>query len=448
MRLVTRVVLAVLAVFTLSASVLGVLWWSYRGEYPSAPIVKRQRAFKPLAIGPAVAPSDRIVVLLVFDGLAPELVRAVPTPNLDRMKRDGAYTLALQPVFPTLSMPNHTSLSTGCYPERHGVVSNRFVDPVRGLYAENLGDALWLEGCEHLTEVAERQGVRVADFGWVGAHRGEQLLVSEGGPYEEFGMAIEPRIDQVTKAIAASAQLRSRLILSYVDEPDHTLHPDGLTAPSSRAVMTRIDAAIGRVLDAIDAAGLRERTALIVTTDHGMIAAGDHINLEGILRRASIDALFVADATTAHVYLHDPSTRDAAAKLLAEHAQQLEVLVPERSLPLHMGRSKRLGDLTLNAKPPYYMFDRGIWPQDLRFAAPFAPDILPDHRLKGMHGYHQGVPGVQAVLFASGAGVAHGAVLDGMRSIDVHPTIAALLGIAPGVPVDGTAYRPLLLAAQ
>src|SRR5262245_35981515 len=63
-------------------------------------------------------PGERTVVLFVFDGFAGSTVRAADTPALDRMAREGASTLDMMPVFPNLSMPNHFSLSTGCYPER------------------------------------------------------------------------------------------------------------------------------------------------------------------------------------------------------------------------------------------------------------------------------------------------------------------------------------------
>lgn len=444
MKTLARALLVLLLALILGASAL---MWTYRGDYPVTPIELRQTAFKPRQPTAVKASSDRVVVLLVFDGLAPDLVRSVPTPNLDRMKREGAYTLSMLPVFPTLSMPNHTTLSTGCYPEHHGIVSNRFIDPERGLYAGHLGDAIWLSGCEHITEVAERQGVRVSNLGWVGANRANQLLATHGGPLEEEALGLDERFDQVLAEIAAPSAGQARLIIGYVDEPDHTLHFKGMTAPESDAMMARVDAAVGRVQQGIEDAGLQDRTALIVTTDHGMVAADQHLNIEGILRRNQIDATFAGDATIAHLYLKDPSTRAAAAAKLARYTQ-LDVIFPERAPEwAHLGTSKRLGDLILSLKPPYYVFDRGIWPKHLRFAAPFAPDVLADKRLAAMHGYPPSVPGVQAVFFASGPGIARGARLDGMRSIDVHATLAKLLMLNAGTPIDGAAYPPVFAQA-
>jgi predicted AlkP superfamily pyrophosphatase or phosphodiesterase len=416
---------------------------AYRGDYPKSASVQRAPQLAALTPNEALAPSDRSVVMLVFDGLAPGLIRSVKTPNLGRLAREGAHTLAMRPVFPTLSMPNHTSLSTGCYPERHGIVSNHFIDPSLGLYADK-SNASWLEGCEHLSEVLERQGVRVSVFGWMGTHRGATKLMTHGGPFEEPGLDIEERIDQVIAAIGQKSDARSRFIVGYMDEPDHVLHYQGLEAEEAKRTMARVDAGIGRVLAAIERAGIAERTTLIVTTDHGMVPVGTHLNVEGMLRRRDIDALVAADGSIAHVYLADPSTRDDAVKKLRE-LPQLDVIVPE-SAPAwaHLGRSQRLGDLMLSAKPPYYMFDRGFWPKHLRFGALIAQEEMTDKRFAGMHGYPPDTPGVEAVFFARGAGIAAGAKLEGLRTIDVHPTIAALLSVKPGAPVDGEAFTRAL----
>jgi hypothetical protein len=109
---------------------------------------------------------ERTVVVFVFDGFAPALLEAANTPYLDRIELEGAYSRDMMPVFPSLSLPNHFSLTTGCYPEGHGVVSNHFRDPKQGIY-HTKGDADWLLACEPLNVVAERQGVRAAMFGWV-----------------------------------------------------------------------------------------------------------------------------------------------------------------------------------------------------------------------------------------------------------------------------------------
>jgi hypothetical protein len=63
-----------------------------------------------------------------------------------------------------------------------------------------------------------------------------------------------------------------------------------------------------------------------------------------------------------------------------------------------------------------------------------------------MHGYPPDTKGIEAVFFARGAGIAPGARLDGLRTVDVHPTIATLLAVTPGAPLDGEAFARALAA--
>src|SRR5215475_14661823 len=86
--------------------------------------------------------AERTVVYVLFDGFSPaELDAAHPTPSFDRLKREGAWSRHLVPAFPTISLINHTTAYTGCWPEHHGIVSNIFIDPKLGRFGAAGGDA-------------------------------------------------------------------------------------------------------------------------------------------------------------------------------------------------------------------------------------------------------------------------------------------------------------------
>jgi len=166
---------------------------------------------------------DRSVVLLLVDGLAPEVVDRFPTPTLDRMRREGAWTHQLEPVFPSVSLTNSVSLSTGCYPEKHGIVSNRFWDPARGIFAAD-PDADWLTGCEHLHQAAERQGLRTAAVSWVGARsktRGAQASIVSGAPPDlsfcdgDISDRELERGRELQRLLRLPTSYRPRLLLGY-----------------------------------------------------------------------------------------------------------------------------------------------------------------------------------------------------------------------------------------
>jgi len=85
-----------------------------------------------LLAAPSLA-SERTVVVLLFDGAAPALLEEAETPALARIREEGAWSHAMEPPFPSISLIGGTTISTGCWPARHGIVSNKFLDPQRGL---------------------------------------------------------------------------------------------------------------------------------------------------------------------------------------------------------------------------------------------------------------------------------------------------------------------------
>jgi hypothetical protein len=95
------------------------------------------------------------------------------------------------------------------------------------------------------------------------------------------------------------------------------------------------------------------------------------------------------------------------------------------------------------------MADLAHWPWYLRWSSYLSGDVIDNRRFKGMHGYDpQRVPGVRAIFYAWGARVRQGVRIEQMRTVDVHPTLAHLIGVEPGSPLDGRAHRELARTAQ
>ncbi|MCK1410397.1 alkaline phosphatase family protein [Bradyrhizobium sp. 76] len=64
---------------------------------------------------------DRVLIVL-FDGLRPDLVKPSLTPNLVRLQRRGAVLARQRTVSPSETRIALTSLVTGATPDRHGII--------------------------------------------------------------------------------------------------------------------------------------------------------------------------------------------------------------------------------------------------------------------------------------------------------------------------------------
>ena len=391
---------------------------------------------------------NQTVVLFIFDGLGPSIVRGAKMPNLARMASQGAHTLDMMPVFPSLSMPNHFALSTGCYPEHHGVVSNHFLEPERGVY-DHRGDADWLLGCQPLHVVAEGQGVRAAVFGHVaGASSSKGKLATVAEPFEEPPPSAAAQADRIIEQLQQPLERRTRLITAYVTEPDEAGHKYGPSAPETIAMAEAIDVQIGRVMAEVEKTWDTEPTTLIVTSDHGMVDAAQRVSVERMLHKAGIGATVLAEGSLAHVYLDRASDKAAAHAALSTYAF-VDVIDPQHAPPhLHItgAAGARYGDLIVSLHQGAWTVDSAFFPWYLRWSNWVGDAIAPSTRFKGMHGYDpEVVPDVRAIFYAFGSAIAPIAIPN-MRTIDVHPTVALLLGIQPGTPVDGEAHAEIVRA--
>ncbi len=67
---------------------------------------------------------SRNVLVVSVDGLRPDAIAAYSAPTLQRLMREGSYTLSATTIDPSTTLPSHTSMLTGQPPERHGVTWN------------------------------------------------------------------------------------------------------------------------------------------------------------------------------------------------------------------------------------------------------------------------------------------------------------------------------------
>lgn len=402
---------------------------------------------------PAAA-AERTVVAVLFDGFAPaELDAAGKVPNFDRLKREGAWSRHLVPAFPTISLINHTTYETGCWPEHHGILSNFFRDPVRGAFDEknpSVGDADWHTGCEAMWEAAERQGVKTAVFNWVGrwsTRRGKlSFFANPDVPWKERE-SDDVILNRAIGYLHSTAPDHPRLIALYFDIPDHVAHFDGVAGLKTGEAVRRCDAIVGKLMAAIKSMPEGREGTLVVGTDHGMMDVGPMINTGRLMREYGIKGKVSADGASAFFYLDKDESADRVQKALSVRPDAYTVYSKGHYPSFaHLGTGPRAGDLLLVAKPPYWVVDPSQIPSWAGWLGvnTFWPAIFTPFTggVKATHGYDPAIPQMHGIFYAWGAGVAHREVKR-LDMIDLHPTVMSLLGLQPGKPVDG---KPLNLS--
>ena len=89
-----------------------------------------------LAVVHAKSPSKNKVFLLVLDGFVYDFERiSSEMPNFAKLKKQGVKGKGLIPPFPSATWPAMVTLTTGLYPESHGIIDNYFYDDDGSLFS-------------------------------------------------------------------------------------------------------------------------------------------------------------------------------------------------------------------------------------------------------------------------------------------------------------------------
>lgn len=381
----------------------------------------------------AAAARAPTVVLLSLDGVRFDMLERSDLPAFARLRREGARAARLLPPFPSLTFPSHVTVATGAPADVHGIVANRFRDRARGEEFDYGADASWIDA-EPLWVAAERQGVRAAVFFWVGS---ETDWRGAGATYRmrpfDSKVPESAKVDRILAWLDLPPGERPQLVMAWWHGADHAGHEHGPASPEVAAALRAQDAQLGRLLAGLDARGAWAATTLVVVSDHGMIDAGAPIDVGAALRAAGVRARVVHAGAVAHVHLDSPGSEEAARAVAALAGIDGVAAYARDDLPprLRYAHPSRVGDVVVVAGPTRVLTSaRGGLARVLGGAG--GP--------RGMHGYDvASVPEMAGVFLALGRGAGRGAALGDVRSIDVAPTVAALLGIAPPAASEGRA---------
>jgi predicted AlkP superfamily pyrophosphatase or phosphodiesterase len=225
------------------------------------------------AVPPAPSGVEHVVIVSV-DGGSPAVMQQTPMPVLERLVRQGAHTWSAQTILPPVTLPSHTSMLTGVVPEKHGITWNGW-SPDKGLVR-----------VPTVFSVAKSAGRSTAMF--VGKEKFRHLLLP--GTVDEFcynralsqlvtksesgGGDMDEEPNTFARSVAAQAaeyivRHKPNLCFIHLTDPDALGHKFGWGSPEQKRALEAVDAALGRVMEALGKARMSRRTVLILSADHG-----------------------------------------------------------------------------------------------------------------------------------------------------------------------------------
>lgn len=411
--------------------------------------------------------------MISIDGLVPDYYLeparlGLKLANLVKMKLGGAYAEGVEGVFPTVTYPSHTSMITGVRPAVHGIIQNRiFEAPTE----PQTGEWYWFAEAlktETLWSMAKKAGLVTANVGWpvtVGAdidYNVPEISDLKGSPrgtrtaqYSTPGLLAKALADGSGgdnstdgRRCAISEYIinayKPNLMLIHVIELDGAHHKNGPRTPPSIAMAERMDAYVGRIIEATRKAGIFDQTTLFLVSDHGFAEVNRKFEPNVVLVREKLITLGADGKPTdwkaaawpaggsCAIVLRDPNDKETAARVAAIFGRIAASKGPINRV-LNQTELKRMeavptAVLMLDAAPGVSFGEELTGPET--------------HEAKDYRGSHGQLPSradMRSSLIVYGSGARVGAKMALARMIDIGPTAAAVLGLsfsnAEGTPI-------------
>lgn len=407
-------------------------------------------------------------------------------PNFQKILGKRAEVMKVRSIYPASTYPAHTTLMTGCYPQKHGVYSNFPLQtafdgishwPVESsrIFAEDLFAAAKGAGYttaavfwpitgnnpnvdhvineyffyypgedDHIEETFAAQG---ADEVALQAVRENLHLFpkARGKRTPE-----EVNFDNFLMGCACSLirNVKPDVLLVHNSWPDTNRHKEGVFSRLIPAVLDQVDAWLGDVAKAMEEAGVYEDTNFVLLSDHGQRDCSKAVNLnvlfekEGLLQLAPDGTIYTwlafaqANGMSTTVYLSDNTNEKLYERVYAvlKKLQEQEEYGIER-----IWTRRELAEQYHQSGPFSFMVEAV---EGTLFTNAITGPATEEIPVKGSHGYMP-EKGPQPIFMGRGPAFCENASIEQANLVDVAPTLAAVLGVTLS-EADGTVLTELL----
>jgi predicted AlkP superfamily pyrophosphatase or phosphodiesterase len=376
-------------------------------------------------------------VIIFIDGFRADLLDPELAPHIAALGRAGTRFANAEVGFPSDSMPGILGPLTGASPRGTGVPYDEYYDRHYKLAIELTETVTVPPGLKPhellrvptLFEAAKAKGLKTA---FISKHIGYEILQGPSGqgidrlelpematwkgPLKDYDAQ---NFEMLTSFVAKDG---ADVVGIYAIAANYAMKDHGFAAPETRTAVGDIDAQVGRLVDAVAAAGRYDDTIFVVMGDHGdtdtpnAVASKGEGSVVAFLAEQGIKAAKITADDVMLAWLADSSQAEKAVSLLD---------TPEAKA--------RFG------------IDRVLGPDALKAMQDFADDQMPDFVLlvkpgvvytklptskKAEHG--GAFDSDRRVAFVlEGPGVKSGAVVEPKVNIfSTAPTLAKLLGLS------------------
>ncbi|OUC43555.1 type I phosphodiesterase / nucleotide pyrophosphatase [Trichinella nativa] len=390
-------------------------------------------------------PDPPLVLLVSYDGFRWDyLERSKNLVSFQWLLEHGVHaTNGLVNSYITVTAPNHYGIVTGLYEESHGIVANRFFDPIMNksfnyFVDTSSTDAAFFSGIPlwQLNDDAAGSNRRSGCMMWVGCD------VPINGKHPTHYMTYNGSADwvaRVQKLISWFTDEKDPINfgLLYIEEPDKIGHQVGPDSPKISQMVERLDVLTvyyslifflaGYLLMRLNEEHLLDRMNFIFTSDHGMASVPkmNAIRLDSFLDNSSYK---IFGSSPNLNILPNPDKEDEIYNLLKNKVPHLTVY-KKNEIPefYHYNNSDRVMPLVIESDLHWRLITSD-------------EEESTDNSTIGQHGYSNLISDMHPYFIAYGPAFKKNFQVDTFQSIDIYELICYILNMEPA-PNNGSFDR-------
>jgi predicted AlkP superfamily pyrophosphatase or phosphodiesterase len=214
------------------------------------------------------------VFIISIDGGKPAVIAQSEMPVLKQIVKEGAHTWVANTIFPSITLPSHTSMLTGVAQDKHMISWNNWM-PGAGLvkvptvFSEakkaGLSTALFA-GKEKFKHLAQPGALDY--FEYQKGMSGETVKMDANGKKTVKEGTVPARIVAADAARHIKAAQPNLCVIHFPDT-DSAGHKFGWGSSEQIAAFAEVDQQLNVIFTAIREAGIADKSVVIISADHG-----------------------------------------------------------------------------------------------------------------------------------------------------------------------------------
>lgn len=420
---------------------------------------------------------NRRVLIIGTDGMRPDAIDTELMPTYTKLIEKGTLFTKFQSAYPSETRVSMTTLTTGVYPGKHGVVGNLMYIPGFGndgklqtgndkhlLQYENvkgepfilyptLGDRLYTYGTHLSVAASSSPG---ASLLWNLNH--PEHVINPSSDYrvpwlttihqkyggvadeEKEGTKLQRALWATRVFIAEQLEDPSnQVMVLWLSEPDSSQHYYGLGSKEAKRALQVVDQCVSKVLQAVERLGISDHLDIFFISDHGhstVEAKGSlHKHMGIACNELSIENKFVTAGNYIYFKPENPPSQRDIVKLIRwlETQEWCESIFINKKDITELTEYKPietiLGPVTHNRAPQVVVNPK--WTDKVNeHGVPGTVQALTDSStLKSSHGTLAPFDR-HAFCLGYGPSFKEGVVISDLSSIvDIAPTVCQLIGL-------------------